>query len=306
MRSAVHASLVLFAALAIIVGGCPAPTGGNSNSNTTPNSNNGTDDGGSTNSNGTTEFIGNSSGPGSGSDAPAGGGGGTNTNAAGTNSNLNAAGDANSNQNASANANANDNSTGGNANQNTNSDSTSGNANDNTNVNTNAPPPASALAGRWQATIGCTSTQSISGVPAAPNPESITLEITFDADGELVSLTVVNFANGIDQVALLTNVNDVATLTADSGGLDANLVARLTQIGYDGGGAQINLTMHYIGQQGSLFQNGNGMQVLTVSPSGGALAYSLDVTYNVNQQTGSLVLQTGEVIECDGVLTLVP
>lgn len=295
MRTVVAISTLAVVGVAVLIGGCPAPAATDSNANASPNANTAPEVVANENANGMSVFVGDSPSPDPSGETPSGGAT-TNENSSGgtTNGNANSSDISNANANAgNANANAN-------ANQNVN-----GNSNANANANTNGSS-ASPLAGRWSATLSCTSTQSLSGVPTAPNAENITLEITFDLNGQLESLTVVNFANGVDQVATMTTAGDTDTLTADTGGLDANLVVTLQQVTYSGGGAQITVDINYTGQQGALIQVGSGSQVLAVSPSGAALAYSLDVTYNVNQQSGSLVLQTGEVIECDGTLSLVP
>ncbi|MFN0137170.1 MAG: hypothetical protein ACKVS9_13755 [Phycisphaerae bacterium] len=291
MRTVVVVFAVAVVGVALLIGGCPAPSATDSNANASPNANVAPDVVANENANGTSVFVGDSPSPDPSGETPSGG---ANANSNGGSTNANA----NSNDNGNANVNADN----ANANQNVNG---GGNGNANANANTNGSS-ASPLAGRWAATLSCTSTQSLSGVPTAPNAENVAIEITFDVNGQLESLTVVNFANGVDQVATMTIVGDTDTLTADTGGLDANLVVTLQQVRYDGGGVQVTVGINYTGQQGALIQVGSGSQVLAVSPSGAALAYSLDVTYNVNQQSGSLVLQTGEVIECDGTLSLVP
>lgn len=318
MRSTATILLVIALAGIIVVGGCPpqATVDGTLNGNGgilgSPGSN--------TNANGATTVAGGSADISNPSDA-------TNENG-NDNENVNAAANANANRNTSgsnanantngggagnANANANDNSnTNGsananqnastNANQNTNSNG-SGNANANANINTNGNGlPVDSLYGHWTGTLPCTVVQSVGGTTSQPFAANLVLEVNFDANQSLTSLTVVNFSDAPDQVATVSLVGDRVFLEGDTQPIDARLRVTVSAVTYSTGQALIGLSLLYHGVDGSLVQSGPGTQSVTVTRQGSQLAITLHTEYAVQQSVGALVLQTGEVIDCTGVL----
>jgi len=163
----------------------------------------------------------------------------------------------------------------------------------------------SALAGTWRGTLTCTRTESLGSTTADPTTSTVTFEITFDDNGNASELTVLGFAGAPDQPVMFTAVGQTADQSSANGALVISQTATLTAIGLTDTRAEFGLSIDYSAIGGALTQDGRGTQTIAAELSGDALTYTATATYEVQQTTGPIELDTGETIACTGTLSRV-
>ncbi len=161
------------------------------------------------------------------------------------------------------------------------------------------------LTGTWQGQLTCTRTESLGSTTGTPVSETVTFEITFGDDGAPAAVTILGFTGAPDQVAALNAVGESATQDSANGSLTVNQTATITSRTATGTRIEIGISIDYQATGGVLSQEGSGTQTIVAEVSGGVLTYTAEADYSVEQSSGPINLDTGEMIRCTGTLSRV-
>jgi len=168
---------------------------------------------------------------------------------------------------------------------------------------TPTPSGPAQTAGAWTGDLSCDVTQSLSGAAGNPVNAARAFSTTINDSGVPTSVRVLGFTGGPDQDAAISQVGDSATLNSTSGNLAITQIVTVTQARYTSTSADITLSIEYSATGGALSQNGTATQTIAIRVSGANLTYSANVNYSVTQLAGTITLDTGEVTDCNGVLS---
>ncbi len=161
---------------------------------------------------------------------------------------------------------------------------------------------ATALAGTWSGEIECSTVQFVGDTGGSPSVTRRTFTITIDAEGFPTEVEVLGFSSAPDLTADLSRSGDSDTLTSTSSGLSITEAVRVDSATYTETSAIIVIDIDYSALGGALNQEGTGRQTIELQLNGDSLEYSVSVEYDVVQLAAGIELNTGETVDCTGVL----
>ncbi len=164
---------------------------------------------------------------------------------------------------------------------------------------------SATLGGAFGGTVPRVDQQSIDGGNSwFTFDKNATIALEFDASGKPLALLVPGFTGIPDLSFAVRDVGDEQSLSGSSISLSSYTVTvRVTRAVYTATSAEIDLEITVAGQGGSLTLTGSGTQQIRMTLNGdGTLAYNSHTRYNGTQQSGSINIQTAQIIDDQGTL----
>ncbi len=168
------------------------------------------------------------------------------------------------------------------------------------------PTGSATLSGAFGGTIPRVDQQSIDGGNSwFTFNKTATIALEFDAAGKPLAVLVPGFTGIPDLSFAVRDVGDEDSLSGSSVSLSSYTVTvRVTRAVYAPTSAEIDLQITVEGQGGSLTLTGSGTQQIRITLNAdGTLSYSSSTRYDGTQQSGTITIQTAEIIDDQGTLS---